>query len=291
MSRRTATQIRRARAFHALHNGRMLRLPNAWDALSARIFASVGFPAVATTSAGVAWSLGAGDGERLPRERMLAAVRAIAGAVDLPVSADIESGYGATPEAVADTVDAVVAAGAVGINIEDGDPRSDADLLDATDQAERIAAAREAAERAAVPVFINARTDVFWRAIGDPSRRAEKAVTRGRLFADAGADGFFVPGATAADDIRALVAGVPLPLNLLAQPGLPGFSELARLRVARITLGSGPVRAAAGLTAAIGREFLDGEEMSLPGTWAMPYGDVQSLMTADARPPFTRQDP
>src|SRR5437763_17184069 len=156
----TPTQSQQAERFRALHTGpRMLVLPNAWDAVSARLIEEGGFPAIATSSAGVAWALGYADGERISRGEMLAVVRRIAQAVRIPVTADVEAGYGATAEAAAETARGVLAAGAIGLNLEDA--TDEGVLLDLTRQVERVLAVRDAGAAAGVPVVLNARTDGF----------------------------------------------------------------------------------------------------------------------------------
>ncbi|HEY4018572.1 MAG TPA: isocitrate lyase/phosphoenolpyruvate mutase family protein, partial [Pseudonocardiaceae bacterium] len=162
-------QLQHAETFAGLHKaGQPLLLPNAWDVASAVVIAGAGAAAIATTSAGVAWSLGVPDGADLGAERAAEAVARIVAAVDLPVSADIEAGYGESPEAVAATVTAVVQAGAVGVNIED---RIGAKLFEPAAQVERLVAAREAGQRLGIPVWINARTDIYLAGIGTPDER------------------------------------------------------------------------------------------------------------------------
>jgi hypothetical protein len=175
-------QIRKAQAFRKMHDRtKVLVLPNAWDAVTARLFARLGFAAVATTSGGVAWSLGYADGEHAPLDEVVAASARIAHAIDLPVSVDLEAGYGTTPEAVADAVRAIIEAGAVGINLEDGLHVSGA-LRGLDAAADRIRAAREAAVAAGVPLLINARTDTYLLKYGaDDSERFDETVRRARL--------------------------------------------------------------------------------------------------------------
>ncbi len=216
-----------ALTFRSLHvPGRPLVLPNVWDTASARIVEDAGAAAVATTSAGLAWGLGAADGDRLEREEALGAVARIAAVVGVPVSADIESGYAKDPAGIADTVRAVLAAGAVGVNIEDalyeggGDP-----LRPVAEQAERIAAVREAAAAEGVPLFVNARIDTFLRGAGGVDLTLERAAA----FLAAGADGIFVPGAVDPGTVKLLVEGIDAPLNVMAGPGAPTVAELAAL--------------------------------------------------------------
>ena len=209
-----------------LHHGPdILVLPNAWDAISARIFEAEGFPAIATTSAGVANALGFADGGHVPPREMFEAIARITRAVKVPVTADIEHAYGATPSAVAESVLRVIAAGAVGINIEDIVPGAP-DLEDLSLQCDKIATIAKAAQTAGVKVVINARTDVILRQIGAPESRVGVAIERGRAFLAAGADCVFVPFARDADTIRRLVDGIGGPVNILALKGMPPIAEL-----------------------------------------------------------------
>jgi 2-methylisocitrate lyase-like PEP mutase family enzyme len=244
------TPSQKAERFLALHHGPApLVLPNAWDAASARVLEDLGFPAIATTSAGVAFSLGHPDGQRISRDEMLAAVSRIVAAVRVPVSADIEAGYGETPEALADTIRAVLAAGAIGVNLEDA-------MADIRLQEERIQAAREAARAAGIPLVLNARTDVYLRPGGDEKARFDDAVQRLNAYLLAGADCAYPIGARGAPLISALVGAIQGPVNILAGPGAPSIGELQSLGVARVSFGSGLARAAMGLTRRIARELL-----------------------------------
>lgn len=226
------------RRLHESAAGAILVLPNAWDAMSARIVEEAGAPAVATTSSGVSWSLGRPDGHGLTRREMADAVRRITAAVRLPVTADIEGGYGAgTPADVEETVREVLGAGAVGINLEDSPGRGEATLLDPAHQAERIAAARAAAESERAALFINARTDVYLLQAVPPAQRFEETVRRAHVYSAAGADGIFVPGVADAETIGRLVEAIRAPLNVMAGPGSPAVAQLRTLGVARVSLG------------------------------------------------------
>ncbi|MCG6494953.1 isocitrate lyase/phosphoenolpyruvate mutase family protein [Kitasatospora sp. A2-31] len=234
----TPTQQQKARALRELHRpGEPLVLANVWDAAGARLVAAAGARAVATASASVSWSLGSADGDAADRDEVLAQTALVVRAVELPVTADLESGYGATSAEVGETVAGLLATGAVGVNLEDAH-RSPAEA------AERIAAARGAASNAGIDLFVNGRTDVFLRGIGEPAGRLDEAVARLRAYVEAGAGGGFVPGVTDPETIAALVAAVPAPLNVLAGPGSPSVSELAKLGVARVSLGPGLAKAA-----------------------------------------------
>jgi 2-methylisocitrate lyase-like PEP mutase family enzyme len=255
----------------------ILVLPNAWDAASARLIEAEGFPAVATTSAGVAATLGYPDGGVVPWREMIEAIARIARAVKVPVTADVEHAYGTTPDAVADVIVRVIAAGAVGINLEDVLPGT-AELEPLKLQTDKIGAIVKAATTAGVRVVINARTDVFLASIGAPEARLGIAIERGRAFLDAGADCVFVPGVRAADTIRELVRGIGGPVNILATKGAPSIPELQALGVARVSLGSGPMRAAMGLLRDIARELKSSGTYKTATDRAMTYAEVNDLM-------------
>lgn len=228
----TTAYADKARILRSLHTpSAPLRLANAWDVASARVIEAAGAPAIATTSAGVAWSLGSPDGDALARDRALDLVARIAAAVTVPVTADIEGGYGTDDAGVADTVAGVIEAGAVGVNIEDG-TRPPAEF------AKRLAAARRTADRAGADLFLNARTDTFLRGLGDPDTRLKDTLDRAHRYVDAGADGIFVPGVTDPATVAALAAAIPVPLNIMAGPGAPDVAVLGSLGVARVSLGS-----------------------------------------------------
>ncbi|MGV9277462.1 isocitrate lyase/PEP mutase family protein [Streptomyces griseosporeus] len=266
----------RALAFHALHvPGRPLVLPNAWDLASARLVEDAGAAAVATTSAGLAWALGAADGDRVDRGRALAVVADVAAAVRVPVSADIESGYAVDADGVAETVRAVLVAGAVGVNIEDA-LHGGGGLRPVAEQAERIAAARAAADGAGVPLFVNARIDTFLQGAGGVDETLERAAA----FRAAGADGVFVPGVAEPGTVRLLVDGVDAPLNVMAGPGAPAVAELAALGVARVSVGSGIAQAVHALVHRAARELL---EAGTYGTLAggLDYGRLNGLLSVE----------
>lgn len=228
-------QVDKAHAFRRMHRrDAILLLPNAWDAGSARLFAQRGFAAIATTSAGMAWSLGYADGEHAPLAEVLAAIARITRVVDLPVTADIETGYGETPEAVAASVRAVIAAGAVGINLEDGRP-GHGPLRPLEEAAARIRAARGAAEAAGVPIVINARVDHWMQHVTDPAAPLADAVLRAQAYLAAGADGIYPIRLADRATLAALVRAIDAPVNVAAGPGMPDLAELTRLGVARVS--------------------------------------------------------
>jgi 2-methylisocitrate lyase-like PEP mutase family enzyme len=275
------SQKSNALAFRAMHQGpKILVLPNAWDVASARIFEDAGFGAIATTSAGIAFSLGYPDGQKIARDEMLARVTRIARAVNVPVTADVESGYGSRPEDAARTAREVIEAGGVGMNLEDstGDPVNP--LVDLSLQVEKIHAVREAALKTGVLLVLNARTDVFLLKVGAEEKRYDEVVRRLVAFRDAGAECVFAPGLSDAKIIERLAKDVKCPLNILAGPGFPSVPELEKLGVARVSLGSGPMRATLGLVRRIAEELKSaGNYEMLEG--AVPYANMNELMKRD----------
>ena len=244
-----AAELRRLHADPAI-----LVLVNAWDAASARTVASVpGCRAIATASWAIAAARGEADGEEIGRDAMLEAVGCVADAVDLPVTADLEGGYGGSPAEVGETMARAIAAGAVGCNLEDG-LQARRELRPADEAAARVVAARERADAEGVPVVINARTDVYLRGDGD----LESAVLRGRAYVAAGADCVFVPGVRDAETIRALVDGMAAPVSVLASPGAPPVRELQELGVARVSFGPGPMGVALAALARAASDLLAG---------------------------------
>ncbi|HEX7252170.1 MAG TPA: isocitrate lyase/phosphoenolpyruvate mutase family protein [Thermoanaerobaculia bacterium] len=269
----------RAARFRERHRGPgILVLPNAWDVASARIFEEAGFDAIGTTSAGIANSLGFPDGEEMPFEDGLRVVERIAAALRIPVSADIETGFSEKPEGVAERCRAVLAAGAVGVNLEDGTREPSKPLVDVALHCEKVHAARAAAQDAGVALVINARTDVFLDSVGEPHTRLDEALRRANAYRKAGADCLFVPGVTDAETIRKLVSGIDGPINVLAGPASSPVAELQRLGVARVSLGSGPMRATLGFLRRAAAEIREkGTFGWLEG--AMPYADANRLVS------------
>jgi len=266
-------QHARAAAFRALHRSGVFVLPNAWDAGSAVLIAAAGAAAIATTSAGVSWSLGRRDGQHLSRQEMTDAVARIAAAVDRPVSADIEGGYGGGPDAVAAAVRAVIDAGAVGVNLEDSSAPGSG-LFDPGAQAARITAARAAAAQAGLPeLVINARTDVFLFGIGAPAGRLADVIARSAAYAEAGADSLFVPGLLDLAALSELAGKVSLPVNAMAGPGAPSVAELGQAGVRRVSLGQSIAQAAYTLARKAAAEAVRaGSYDAISG--ADPFGDL-----------------
>jgi 2-methylisocitrate lyase-like PEP mutase family enzyme len=250
----------------------LLVLANAWDAGSARLIESLGAKAIATTSAGVAWSHGYGDGDLLPVRLLHSTIAAITRVIRVPLTVDIEGGYSSDASAVGEAVGGAIGAGAVGINIEDG--ASEPDLLCA-----KIEQAKRAGVRLGVDLFVNARSDVYLRGLALPDRRVAETLARAERYRAAGADGIFVPGLAESGDIAAVASGARLPLNVMAWPGLPRAAELEPLGVRRLSAGSSIAQAAFGTTASLAAAFLrDGASDPL-GESAMPYGDINALFT------------
>jgi 2-methylisocitrate lyase-like PEP mutase family enzyme len=244
-------QVERAATLRALHQGpALLLLPNAWDAMSARVFAAAGFPAVATTSAGMAWALGYPDGEVAPWDELVAATARVVRAARVPVTADIEAGYGATPDRLAASITDIVRAGAVGINLEDGQPQMGFALRPIDEAVARIKAARAAAAAAGVPLVINARTDLYLTAAGGATRgmsetdRFAETVARGRAYLAAGADCVYPIGMSDPGTIAAYVQSLGAPVNVMAHAKMPDVATLQGLGVRRVSIASGGALAA-----------------------------------------------
>ena len=231
-------QKQKAEALRRLHHGpEILVLPNAWDVASAKVIEAAGYPAVATSSSGCAAVFGYMDGEIVPRDEMMLLVRRIAASVDVPVTADLEAGYGDP----AGTALAAIEAGAVGLNFED---RVQGEMVEIDLQVSRIRAIRAAADSTGIPLLINARTDIYWAGHGDESTRLQRTIDRLNTYREAGADCLFAPGVRDAETIELLAKAVKGPLNILAQPGSPSVVEMKALGVARVTFGGGPSRVA-----------------------------------------------
>jgi 2-methylisocitrate lyase-like PEP mutase family enzyme len=278
----TTAQATAAERFHRLHDEPLLVVPNAWDVASARIVEDCGASAVATTSAGVAWSYGAADGDQIAREPVVDLVRRVAAAVDVPVSADIESGFADDEDRLAETIRLVLEAGAVGINIEDslaGDDARGDRLRPADEQARRLTAVRTAADAAGVPLYVNARLDTYLFAVGEPGGRFDETVRRAEAYLAAGASGIFVPGVADLVLIERLVGAIPAPLNILVGPGSPTLPQLAEVGVRRASAGSAIAQAVYGHVRRATAELLG------PGTYdeladPLDYASLNALVGA-----------
>jgi 2-methylisocitrate lyase-like PEP mutase family enzyme len=272
-------QAEKAALLRQLHHGpSILRLCNVWDAASARIVEEAGFPAIATSSAGVAFSLGYPDVEAIPAAEMLTNVGRIVRVVTVPVTADLEAGY----EDIERTAAGLVEAGAVGLNLEDF---QNGKLVNLAAQIEKIHAVRRVGERLGVPIVINARTDIYLAQLGDAATRFERSVERLLAYRDAGADCLFVPGVYDQETIAALVKALQFPLNILATAGALTVDQLQQLGVARVSLGSGPMRATMGLIRRIAEEFRDSGMYNRMLEAPVTYSNANELMRNVARTP------
>ena len=266
---------RQTDTFHRLHAGPApLVLVNAWDAASARVVERAGATAIGTTSAGMAWSLGYADGERMPVGELLAACARICRVAGVPVTVDIERGFGDSTQAVCDLVRALIDMGVAGINIEDGVLPGTRQLAPPEILCERIGALRELDAR----LFINARTDTHFVANDDPVARYQDTLRRARLYAAAGADGIFVPGMTSLEEIAGLAAAVALPVNVYAgHTQAPSVEVLASAGARRISLGCGPLQAALGLLGRMATEAFDNGGFRAMSAQMLPAGEINSL--------------
>jgi 2-methylisocitrate lyase-like PEP mutase family enzyme len=263
-----------SRLFRDLHRGPgLLLLPNAWDGVSARLIENLGAKAVATTSAGLAWSRGYPDGNELPQEQLIAAIGDIARVVRAPLTVDIEAGYSEDPATVARLVAHVASVGAAGINIEDGG--GSAELL-----CRKISAIRDHLARAGADLFINTRTDVYLRGLAQGAAAIEEVIRRASRYRAAGGDGLFVPGLASAEGMTAIGAAIgTMPLNVMAVPGLPALETLEKCGVRRLSAGSSIAQAAIGRTSRLASDFLSGKISGLFDE-AVNYSAVNGLFGA-----------
>jgi 2-methylisocitrate lyase-like PEP mutase family enzyme len=270
-------QAAKADQLRKLHQGpKILVLPNAWDVASARVLEELGYPAIATTSAGIAFCLGYPDGQHISRQQMLEVVSRIAAAVRVPVTADMEAGHGVSAADMAETAKAVVEAGAVGMNLEDVLGSTEDSLVDLNLQCEKIGAIREASRAAGVPLVLNARTDIYLMAIGPAETRFERTVERLTAYRDAGADCLFAPGLADGETIGKLVKALAAPLNILTG-GCPPLGELEKLGVARASTGSGVMNATLGLVRRIGKELMERGTYSALQEGAISFSELNGL--------------
>jgi len=263
-----------AAAFRRLHApGQLLVLPNAWDAGSARLIESLGAAAIATTSSGLCWARGYPDGKALPLAVLVGAVAEIVRVTRLPVSVDVEAGYSAEPERVASTVAALIDAGAVGINLEDGS--GSPELL-----AAKIAAVKQAARRSGVDLFVNARTDVYLKKLAPPERAVEETIARGGRYLEAGCDGLFVPGLSSREAIQAIAAAVALPLNVMLLPSLAPIADLRAWGVRRVSAGSAVAAAALGAARRAVKQLQGDGRYESHYSETVAYAEMNSLFPA-----------
>jgi 2-methylisocitrate lyase-like PEP mutase family enzyme len=242
------------RALH--HTPKILILPNAWDVTSARLLEDMGFPAIATSSAAVANSLGYPDGQRISRHEMLEVVERIASAVQVPVTADMEAGYAGSTKEMEETARELLGAGAIGLNLEDSS-NDESVLIELDEYMEKLHAIQAVSKSAGVPIVINARTDAYWWKDAKVGSRLAETVRRANAFREAGADCVFVPGLYNPSDIAHLRQESPGPINILATPKTPPIPELQRLGIARVSFGSGGYRTAIGAFRKLVQESID----------------------------------
>jgi 2-methylisocitrate lyase-like PEP mutase family enzyme len=272
-------QAEKAEQFRKLHRGpHILVLPNAWDVASARILEELGYPAIATTSAGVAFSLGYPDGQRIRRDEMLGMVERIANSVRVPVTADMEAGYGKTVEDMAETARAVLDAGAVGMNLEDVTGDAENSHVDVKLQVKKISAIHEVSASLGVPLVLNARTDIYLMPIGPAETRFDRTVERLRAYRNAGAHCLFAPGVQDRETIAKLVHALEAPLNILVTPACPSIRELEKMGVARASTGSAAMRATLGLLRRIGKELMETGTYSSLQDGAVPFAEVNQIL-------------
>lgn len=260
-----------AQTFRALHEASdVLILPNAWDAASAKVIEDAGARAIATSSAGVAWALGFPDGDALPPKMLAELTARITNVLKVPLSVDFEGGYTTDPAKIGENLKPLIDAGAVGINIEDGEGTPS--LL-----TRKIESARKVAEKSGVNVFINARTDVYLAEIGNPETRVDETIERAARYREAGADGIFVPGLSETAEIKAIAAEVKMPLNVMAVPDLPDAKKLKELGVRRLSSGTGIPQMIWSRVAELAKGFLAKGESKALFESSMPYSKLQKL--------------
>ncbi len=281
---KTRSQKDKAQDFRELHRGkRILILPNAWDIPSARVFENEGFPAVATSSAGLMVSLGYPDGEVIGRPEFVSAVERIARVLSVPLSVDIVAGFGKTTEEVVATAKAILRAGGIGVNIEDFS-HATKKLFPVERQVENVKAIRRLGDAVGVPLVINARTEALRFGTGDEEAKFEEAVHRALAYRDAGADCVYPMGLTEPASIRRFVKELDFPINVMVRKGLPPISELERLGVARVSFGPSASYAAMGLLKRASKEVLEKGTYQNLVDGAIAFDELNSLATP-------RQDP
>ncbi|MBG9811188.1 dihydrouridine synthase [Bacillus endophyticus] len=275
----TQNRFKKFQKFKELHQqSSTFVLPNAWDAMSARTYQEEGFQAVGTTSAGISISLGYPDGENLPFEMMLSALKIIVNSVSLPVSADIEGGYGIIGEELTEKIKQIILTGVVAINIEDGTGDPHHPITDLSLQLEKIAIIREISQSMDMPLFINARTDLYWLNIGNLNERLKSTINRTRAYQEAGADCVFIPGLRCIDSIRTLRQEISCPINLLAESGSPSLEELSNIGIERVSCGSAPFRATVTLLKKISRHIMKDSNLEYMNKGTISYKELASRM-------------
>ena len=264
--------MNKTRTFRELHANpkKPLILPNIWDVAGARLLESLGAKAVATTSAGVAWSLGYQDGNYMPASLQARLAEEIVKAVKVPVSVDFEAGYSSEPSTVAENLKPLAAAGIAGINIEDG---TDAPAV----LAKKIEAIKNLASSLGTDIFVNARTDVYLQDLVADEKKVQETLDRAAVYRSAGADGLFVPGLTDTADIAQITKGTELPVNLMSSAELPKVGELAKLNVRRLSAGTALAQIAYKHVARLAENFLKNGDCKVFSEDALQYSQLQEL--------------
>jgi len=276
----TVSQKQKADKLRALHNGPdILLFANAWDVASACILERLAFPAIATSSAGIANTLGYADGQQITSVEMLRAVNHITQAVPIPVTADLEAGYSTNPVQMHQVALQLIESGAVGLNLEDGED-DEARVSETQAHVEKIQAVKEAATQSGIPLVINARTDAYWATTSPSPNRFAECVRRANLYREAGADCIFVPGMKKIEEIKKFLQESPGPMNVLAGPGAPTIDELKAAGVRRVSLGSGPWRAALALLAEIATELTSKGTYESLARHMIPAKEVNGMFSA-----------
>ncbi len=281
---RGRSQDAKAEAFRVLHRtARLLILPNAWDVASARLFEDAGFPAVATSSAALAVSVGYPDGEKIPRDELFSIVRRIVAAVQVPVSVDLESGYAATPHELEGTIRQLIATGAVGLNLEDSSRAAGRALLPIEAQVQRLETVRKVGRESGIPLVVNARTDAFIVGRADTKARFDETLRRSRAYEAAKPDCVYPMGLADRESIAGFVQGVHTPVNVMVRKGLPTVAELERLGVRRLSLGPSGMYAAMGLLKRAATELKQRGTYDALTTGAISFEELMSLGAPKAR--------
>ncbi len=272
-----SSQAALAERFRALHrSGRAFILPNAWDVPSARMFEELGFPAVATSSAGLMVSLGYPDGQYMPRVELISAVKKISSVLSVPLSADVVAGYGASPREVTESVKGFIDAGAVGVNIEDFE-HSTRKLYPVTDQVEKIKELKQLSDTMGVPFVINARTDALRYAAGNEEQRFTECVARAKAYRDAGADCVYPMGLLETRSIQKFVAELQFPTNVMVRKGLADFNTLEQLGVRRVSFGPSASYAVFGFLRRVCKKVIETGDFSALTDGAITYEELNAL--------------
>jgi 2-methylisocitrate lyase-like PEP mutase family enzyme len=272
-----------ATRFLELNRAGSLILPNAWDAASARVFEEAGFPAIGTTSAGIAYARGRRDGQKLDRESMMHELASIVAALSVPVNADIEAGYGASPYDVEKTVRDALDLGIAGVNLEDSTHKHGASpLFEIAAQEDRIAAARSAANDNRIPLVINARIDTFLAGVGsDAAERAAITVQRGAAYLKAGADIVFIPLLTDPGVVRSLAGAIGGPISLMAMPGAPSAMTLFEAGASRVSIGQTAMLSTLAHLRGIASEIHTSGTWGAIGNRFYGFAEAEALFPAD----------